>query len=150
MNFFVAALVGSLVVFQAFKLMGPMPEKLNAKISREASPRERAIQMAMMEDFSPRSTLTPQPSPMMATAPSPYAMATPVRRWDFKNEVKYTNKPLVTFERYLAQQKRLKKQKRNIASVQPVKKTAVKAKKYQVKKQIIKRNQKVASSATRA
>jgi hypothetical protein len=134
-----------------------MPEKINTKISSEVSPRERALQIAMGEDFSPRSSFTPQPSPMMAAAPSPYAMATPIRRWDFKKEVKHTNKPLVSFERYLAQQKRLKKQKRSVASVPAVKKSAKMKKqlvyasssKQSVKKVLPKRNQKMASNGTR-
>ncbi|QLY27093.1 hypothetical protein [Bdellovibrio sp. KM01] len=151
MNFFVSVAVGMLVVFQAFKMMGPLPEKIHNKVNTELSVRERNLQAAMADEFSPRMSYSP-PTRMIASAGSFSSspnnvepVATPIRRWP---EVKYTNKPLMTFERYIAHQKKLKKHKRAVASAAVAKKG--KAKKYQqVKKPALKRNQKVASSATR-
>ncbi|QDK45388.1 hypothetical protein DOM22_09600 [Bdellovibrio sp. ZAP7] len=151
MNFFVSVAVGMLVVFQAFKMMGPLPEKIHNKLNTELSVRERNMQAAMADDFSSRLSYS-KPTRMIASAGSfgstPNTVspeATPIRRWP---EVKHTNKPLVTFERYIAHQKKLKKHKRTVASASVAKKA--KTNKYQqVKKPAFKRNQKVASSATR-
>ncbi|WP_413294090.1 hypothetical protein ACLSU7_03090 [Bdellovibrio sp. HCB185ZH] len=150
MNFFVSVAVGMLVVFQAFKLLGPLPEKIHSKLNSELSVRERNMQVAMTDDFAPRMSYA-QPARAIAStggfdsSVSVNPVATPIRRWP---EVKHTNKPLVTFERYIAHQKKLKKHKRTAASSAAIKK--VKLKKFQqAKKPALKRNQKVASSATR-
>lgn len=152
MNFFVSVAVGMLVVFQAFKLMGPLPEKIHSKVNSEISIRERNMQAAMTDDFAPRMSYTYPQARMMASVGSLNSttgivspVATPIRRWA---DVKHTNKPLMTFERYLAQQKKFKKHKRTVASANHVKKAKVK-KYQQAKKPGFKRNQKVASSATR-
>ncbi len=152
MNFFVSVAVGMLVVFQAFKLMGPLPEKIQTKLNTDISVRERNMQAAMSDDFSSRTSYHQQNSRRIASTTtdavvvvkSPEPVATPVRRW---TDIKHTNKPLVTFERYIAQQKKMKKQKRVLASGTHAKKA--KPAKYQAKKPVIKRQQKVASSATR-
>ncbi|WP_413561401.1 hypothetical protein [Bdellovibrio sp. HCB209] len=149
MNFFVSMLVVSIVVFQAVKWAGPLPEKINSKINTQMSDRQRNLQAALMADYNPPAAYSPEPLvAAIAVAPSPiYPVATPVRRW---GDIKHTNKPLMTFERYIAKQKKIKKQKRAVASVAaPNSKKKIKAKKYQVKKPAIKRNQKVASGVTR-
>lgn len=145
MNFFVSTLVLSLIVFQAYKYMGPLPEKINTKINYELSARDRNLQAAMMADFNPQASFSPEPLSVIAsTTGAVYPVATPVRRW---GDIKQTNKPLATFERYIAKQKKLKKPKRAVASVVTKKKAT--PKKYQVKKPTIKRNQKLATGVTR-